>query len=46
MIEATGGGAPECEACLAPLKPDVVLFGEMLPEAAMPRRTRLPSRPT
>jgi NAD-dependent deacetylase len=28
-------GAPECEACLAPLKPDVVLFGELLPEAAM-----------
>jgi NAD-dependent deacetylase len=35
MIEESGGGAPECEACLAPLKPDVVLFGEMLPEQAM-----------
>ena len=34
LIEA-GEGAPECEACVAPLKPDVVLFGEMLPEAAM-----------
>ena len=32
---AAGGGAPECLACIAPLKPDVVLFGEMLPEAAM-----------
>lgn len=30
-----GDGAPECLACVAPLKPDVVLFGEMLPEAAM-----------
>jgi NAD-dependent deacetylase len=28
-------GAPECEACIAPLKPDVVLFGELLPEAAL-----------
>jgi NAD-dependent deacetylase len=29
------GDAPECLACISPLKPDVVLFGEMLPEAAM-----------
>jgi len=28
-------GAPECPACITPLKPDVVLFGELLPEAAM-----------
>jgi NAD-dependent deacetylase len=28
-------GAPECSACIAPLKPDVVLFGELLPERAM-----------
>jgi NAD-dependent deacetylase len=35
MIEESGGGAPECEACIAPLKPDVVLFGELLPERAM-----------
>jgi NAD-dependent deacetylase len=34
LVEATGG-APECEACIAPLKPDVVLFGELLPEAAI-----------
>jgi NAD-dependent deacetylase len=27
--------APECPACIAPLKPDVVLFGELLPEAAL-----------
>ncbi len=34
LIEADGG-APECEACIAPLKPDVVLFGELLPERAI-----------
>ena len=28
-------GAPACEACLTPLKPDVVLFGELLPRRAM-----------
>jgi NAD-dependent deacetylase len=28
-------GAPECAACIAPLKPNVVLFGEMLPQHAM-----------
>ncbi|MEJ7789838.1 MAG: NAD-dependent protein deacylase [Thermoleophilaceae bacterium] len=28
-------GAPECVACVAPLKPDVVLFGELLPDRAM-----------
>jgi NAD-dependent deacetylase len=27
--------APECPACIAPLKPDVVLFGELLPERAL-----------
>lgn len=27
--------APECSACVTPLKPNVVLFGELLPEAAM-----------
>jgi NAD-dependent deacetylase len=30
-----GDGAPECPACVAPLKPDVVLFGELLPERAL-----------
>ncbi len=30
-----GEGAPECVACIAPLKPDVVLFGELLPDEAM-----------
>jgi NAD-dependent deacetylase len=28
-------GAPACRACSAPLKPDVVLFGELLPEQAI-----------
>ena len=32
---ATGDGAPECQACVEPLKPDVVLFGELLPGTAM-----------
>lgn len=30
-----GVGTPECETCISPLKPDVVLFGELLPEEAM-----------
>ena len=29
------GGAPECSACISPLKPNVVLFGEMLPAEAI-----------
>jgi NAD-dependent deacetylase len=28
-------GAPLCESCFVPLKPDVVLFGELLPEQAL-----------
>jgi NAD-dependent protein deacetylase/lipoamidase len=34
LIDA-GVVTPECEACVAPLKPNVVLFGEFLPEDAM-----------
>lgn len=34
-------GAPECAACIAPLKPDVVLFGEMLPVDAMAEAEKL-----
>ena len=30
-------GVPRCEACLGPLKPDVVLFGEMLSKDALAR---------
>ncbi|MCU1347746.1 MAG: Silent information regulator protein Sir2 [Acidobacteria bacterium] len=37
MIERYPTSAPECNACIAPLKPDVVLFGELLPEAALRR---------
>jgi NAD-dependent deacetylase len=33
--ESEGEGAPLCEACFVPLKPDVVLFGELLPERAL-----------
>jgi NAD-dependent deacetylase len=32
---ARSPGAPACETCGRPLKPDVTLFGEMLPEAAI-----------
>jgi NAD-dependent deacetylase len=35
VAELLRSGAPECAACVAPLKPDVVLFGELLPERAM-----------
>ncbi|HWH45363.1 MAG TPA: NAD-dependent deacylase [Thermoleophilaceae bacterium] len=42
MLEAVEG-APECVACIAPLKPDVVLFGEMLPEAAIQEAYELAS---
>jgi NAD-dependent deacetylase len=34
-VMAEHPGAPECTACIAPLKPNVVLFGEMLPEDAL-----------
>ena len=34
-------GIPRCAVCAGPLKPDVVLFGELLPEAAIERATEL-----
>jgi NAD-dependent deacetylase len=34
-------GAPECPACIYPLKPDVVLFGELLPAQVMADAERL-----
>ncbi|HYI17500.1 MAG TPA: Sir2 family NAD-dependent protein deacetylase, partial [Solirubrobacteraceae bacterium] len=34
-------GVPRCRGCGAPLKPDVVLFGELLPEAAIERAAAL-----
>jgi NAD-dependent protein deacetylase/lipoamidase len=42
-LEADPGGVPRCD-CGEPLKPDVVLFGEYLPEAALARATELASR--
>jgi NAD-dependent deacetylase len=43
VVEMLGasGGAPECAACLTPLKPDVVLFGELLPDQALAEAERL-----
>ncbi len=35
MLETEPHVAPECQACVSPLKPDVVLFGELLPERAL-----------
>jgi NAD-dependent protein deacetylase/lipoamidase len=35
QLLAAGDGAPRCEACVVPLKPDVVLFGELLSERAL-----------
>ena len=35
MLAGQTAGAPECVACVSPLKPNVVLFGELLPEQAM-----------
>ena len=42
VMEHAGGGrgAPECVACIAPLKPNVVLFGELLPERGDDRGAR------
>jgi NAD-dependent deacetylase len=39
-LAAAGAGVPRCD-CGAVLKPDVVLFGEFLPEAAMRRAQEL-----
>jgi NAD-dependent deacetylase len=38
-----GEGTPLCEACMSALKPDVVLFGELLPEEAMSQAFALAS---
>ncbi len=40
-LDASGDGVPRCAACGAALKPDVVLFGELLPEAALARASAL-----
>jgi NAD-dependent deacetylase len=39
-LAAAPDGVPRCE-CGAPLKPDVVLFGELLPEPALARASEL-----
>jgi NAD-dependent deacetylase len=39
-----GDGVAVCASCDGPVKPDVVLFGELLPEAAMARAQELAAR--
>jgi NAD-dependent deacetylase len=44
-LEADAQGVPRCERCAGePLKPDVVLFGELLPEPAIARARELCER--
>lgn len=43
-IRRDAAGVPRCERCGAPLKPDVVLFGELLPAAALARARELCER--
>jgi len=43
-IAAAADGVPRCAACGAPLKPDVVLFGELLDAAALDRARELCER--
>lgn len=41
LAEADSEGVPRCAPCGEPLKPDVVLFGELLPADALERAQRL-----
>jgi len=41
LIRADTEGIPRCEGCRVPLKPSVVLFGELLPEGAIERAREL-----
>ena len=41
MLEERPDDAPRCASCAAVLKPDVVFFGELLPEQAMERAYEL-----
>lgn len=43
-LAADPQGVPRCAGCDAPIKPDVVLFGEMLPAAALERARELCER--
>jgi NAD-dependent protein deacetylase/lipoamidase len=40
-MRAEADGVPRCEACGAALRPDVVLFGELLPQTALARAEEL-----
>jgi NAD-dependent deacetylase len=41
LLDADPQGVPRCRVCGDPIKPDVVLFGEMLPAAAIARAQQL-----
>jgi len=43
-LGAEPDGVPRCDRCAGPLKPDVVLFGELLPENALWRAQELCER--
>jgi NAD-dependent deacetylase len=43
-LHAEPDGVPRCDRCAGPLKPDVVLFGELLPEDALRRAQDLCER--
>jgi len=43
-LRSDAAGVPRCETCAGPLKPDVVLFGELLPERALRRAPELCER--
>jgi NAD-dependent deacetylase len=43
-MRADGEGVPRCAKCGQPLKPDVVLFGELLPEQALTEARQLCER--
>ena len=44
QVRERAAGVPRCEACGQAVRPDVVLFGEMLPEQAMLRARALCER--
>ena len=41
LLSQDAEGVPRCATCAGPLKPDVVLFGELLPPAALARAQEL-----
>src|SRR5207302_10554167 len=44
LLGAAADGVPRCEQCSGALKPDVVLFGELLPQRALERARSLCER--